>query len=247
MGQASLLTIARHGPVCLVWLVILCAGRAQLLAAETGHPPNNVVQTLTADEPVPDSSAVQHMIKELESVRDYERLYWLLHAIERQVPPVRAELLKQLDAHVQQLIEAELNARTATLAASLQAALAADGGQQAKDVKVKVELAAANPATSSASDQQQAARQPFRLVPERSYREVQQAIEQATFSEDHEAGLEEFRAVHDMILGVEDPDQRQALRRLYHERSMKTVQERMSAEETDFPQPSDEAVSTDEE
>ena len=59
------------------------------------------------------------MITLLESVRDYDRLRWVLEAIERQVPPVRGELLQALDAHVQQLFQAEVEQRVASALTSL--------------------------------------------------------------------------------------------------------------------------------
>src|SRR3989338_6508919 len=70
-----------------------------------------------AEAPTPDD--VRRMIEGLGSVRDYARMHWVLAGIEQQVPQMRAELLKSLDDRVQRLLDAEVELRTASAAASL--------------------------------------------------------------------------------------------------------------------------------
>lgn len=187
----------------------------------------------------PAAEDIRRMIQDLGSVRDYERLHWILQAVERQVPPVRAELLKTLDEQVQQLFQAEVELRTATALASLQPVLASapPDSQQTRDVA---------PAPASASPERFEAmdlktdRIPW--VQAQAYQDVQQQIEQATFASDPKERMEQMSRLTDRILGVEGREQREQLFKRLDERSTQVLLQQMQTHQVEISDTPGESV-----
>jgi len=179
---------------------------AEETVQQTGTPPR-----LERSELPPSAEDVSQIITELASVRDYERLYWILDAIERQVPPVRAELLKHLDDHIQQLFQAEVEARTTTALASVQPLLSP---QPKESVARSVESA---PLPREREEQGARPRAPWEES--RAYGDLKQEIGQTQFAADSVERLKQAQQLMNQIFGVEDRQQRTELRQLVLERS----------------------------
>ncbi len=204
----------------LIGVLVLSAVQRAGYAEETP-----VLQADTAAAAAPED--IEKIIHQIDSVRDYERLYWVLHAAEQQVPPVRAELLKKLDDQMQQLIQAEVEARTATAVSSVQAALAATA--------LPSETPAAQPASTdrpeTSDESWKEARQA--IGPVRSRHEVETFIGQSQLPSDSKQRMEQMKQVGEMIMGVEDPDERQALRQMYHQRSQEALRKEMETRQAE--------------
>ena len=172
----------------------------------------------------PSADDVTRMIRELASLRDYDRLYWILNAIERQVPPVRAELLKKLDEQVQQLFQAEVELRTASAINALRPVTASSAtSQEAKQGSVPVNRSSipedsANPKSD---------RVPW--VSPQAYEDVQRQIEQIVFDSDPKKRMHQTITLSNLILGVEGRQQREQLYHLLQQRSAQALQEQMQA------------------
>ncbi len=171
---------------------------------------------VAAPTSIPQADQVKGMIKQLGSVRDYERLTWILAAIDQQVPPVRADLLKVLDDQVQQLMQAEVERRTATALASIAPAIPGSASGTAEQAASAAPLPAQRPPPSM-DEQHPSTRAPW--VEAKPYDDVVQAIEHASFDTDPKIRMEQNRTLTRMILGVENLEQRQALSKQLQERS----------------------------
>lgn len=154
------------------------------------------------------SEDVVRIIAELDSVRDYERLRWLLDAIEQQVPPVRAELLKRLDDHVQQLFQAEVERRVASAVGSLAALSqeASEIGRPAEGLTVSSERTAAD----EPSDATEKARRPNHL-PSYEYETISREVEALVLAPDPGEQRNQTSAVFRKIVNVEDQAKRMLL------------------------------------
>ena len=172
----------------------------------------------------PSADDVTRMIHELASIRDYDRLSWILNAIERQVPPVRAELLKKLDEQVQQLFQAEVELRTASALNALRPVMASSATSQ----EPKQESAAASrPNRQEDSASSTTDRAPW--VSPQAYEDVQRQIEQTAFDSDPKRRMHQTITLSNLILGVEGREQREQLYHLLQQRSTQALQEQMQA------------------
>ena len=66
---------------------------------------------VAVDVEPPSGESVLRAMQELVSLRDYERLGWILKAIDRQPAPLRAQPLSQLDQRMERLIRSEVASR----------------------------------------------------------------------------------------------------------------------------------------
>ena len=87
------------------WLALVGASTA-VQAEENGQTPAR---------PVVAARDVETVIKGLASLKDYDRLQWILTAAEQQTPGDRADLLRLLDQQIDQLIGAASPASTGGL------------------------------------------------------------------------------------------------------------------------------------
>jgi len=156
----------------------------------------------------PLSEDIVRIIAEMGSVRDYERLRWLLDAIEQQVPPVRAELLKRLDDHVQQLVQAEVERRVASAVGSL--ALLSQGASDAGRSGADQAASSSRAAGAESSDTEAQTKRPVHL-PSYEYDTVSQEIEALTLVSDPKEQRDQTSTVFRKIVNVEDPAKRMLL------------------------------------
>lgn len=216
---------ARGGGLA-VWLasVGLCMGQGSSARAEELPQLRQQAPVLEASELPPSAEDVARIIKELASVRDYERLSWVLAAIERQVPPVRAELLRALDDHVQQLLQAEVEARTATALASVQPLL----NPQANGSEAAAEPTPVPP-HRGVRDQEDSAQGRAPWQTPKAYREVKGVIEHTQFAAEPAQRMQQTQELMNAVFGVEDSQQRQELRQLVLERSKQAQTDHLDA------------------
>jgi hypothetical protein len=209
------------GCVSVVWVMLMSAlpAGAEPSASATGPS----AETATA---VPTEEDVRRVIHQLSSVRDFERLRWILTAAEQQVPPVRGELLKQLDEQVQELVRNEVELRAATALASFQSIKPAQP-ERAEHTRAEQRREQAEAAQGKA------------LLPEptpdhpRSYVEVKDEITQAEFTTEPRTSMEQFRQLSQAIMAVPDAQQREELRTLLHERQMEAAKKHMEARQAE--------------
>ncbi len=215
----------RHGLLTAMMMLIVPITNAGLVAAEAPLTSGEAKAVKTDSETAPRAEDVEKIIHELASVRDYERLYWILRASEQQVPPVRAELLKKLDDQIQKLFQAEVEVRTATAVAALQAiAPAGTGGAQAP-TDASASIGEKKRAQTDASANATVASEPHQ-----SYDAVKAHIEQAEFTGDIGKPDKQMMQLSRMILNVEDAQQRQQLRELMHERQLHVLRQKIAAD-----------------
>ena len=79
-------------------------------AKERARAPETPAAAAVNSAPTPVQREIRVLIDGLTSVRDYERLRWILDAINAQSEPPRAELLAYLDDQVQRLLQPEASA-----------------------------------------------------------------------------------------------------------------------------------------
>ena len=168
-----------------------------------------------AEAPTPDD--VRRMIEGLGSVRDYDRMHWVLAGIEQQVPQMRAELLKSLYDRVQRLLDAEVELRTASAVASLTPILGGHGQDREQDVQVTVSKptdGGEGARTSQASPPME--QRPLRAswVEPQEFEAIQNRIEQLALMDDLGQRMTEVTTLAKLIQGVEGLEQQQALHRL---------------------------------
>ena len=225
MQTSSTLAVTWAAPWLLFWLAASGVGVVST-EVQGAEPSSSDAPAPEATEMAPPSAAdISRVIQELASVRDYERLYWILDATERQVPPVRAGLLQRLDEHVQQLFQAEVEVRMATALASLQPAASPkpSASHEAKDTAPRT-----LPTIELTSEEMKSDRAPW--VPAQTSQDVQQQIEQTTFAADPQQRMEQMRVLSNAILGVEGREQRTMLRELLNERSTEAMRQHIQAQ-----------------
>jgi len=209
------------GCVSVVWVMLMSA-----LPVGAEPPATSTEPSIETEVPVPTEEEVARVIRELGSVRDFERLHWILTVAEQQVPPVRAELLRQLDEQVQELVRNEVELRTATALASLQHTKPA---QSEPTEHTHVEQ---RPEQAEAVQEQALLPEPTLDNP-RSYTEVKDKIAQAEFATEPQASMEQFRQLSQAIMAVPDAQQREELRDLLHERQMESAKQHMEARQAE--------------
>jgi hypothetical protein len=161
------------------------------------------------------------MIDALASVRDYERLYWILHASEQQVPPVRAKLIRALDQQVQQLLESEIATRVSTAVssvASLSGTPVREGGQ------------ASGSARPSESTGGQAGSTRASWVPAQEYADVEARLNSWQPPADPGTRMQQARELTRLIIGVEGKEEQHKLHRLLQQRSADAARQQIQAQ-----------------
>jgi hypothetical protein len=173
-------------------------------------------------ETVPAPEAVERIIREVASLRDYERLYWILHAAEQQVPPVRATLLSALDQHMQQLLQSEIETRVASAVSSV----AQLGGRTlTEEGKGARQPAPANDAGGELKGSMRAS-----WVPAQEYADVESRLQTWQPSADAGTRMQEARELTRLIIGVEGREEQQKLHRLLQQRSADTARRQIQAQ-----------------
>lgn len=213
---------ASRGRGVVAWALIACLVPAAGVSSEE-LPPAPAAEM----DPAPAPTDLVRMIGELGSVRDYERLRWVLDGIERQVPAMRADLLQQLDDRVQELLSAEVELRTATALASAQqlqlsAIASADRPVQAaegQDAQQAVQAASAH-----AEDAYDRLRNG---AP--SAEEVERSIRSWRPSGTPEEQVADTNRMMQSVFAVKDPNKRQALFTMLQDRRRDVFIEQMNA------------------
>ncbi len=191
--------VGKLGAVCVLALGVLGSERAFSLAwAESTAA--EVAEPTTA----PGTDQVLSMIGNLASVRDYERLYWILHAIEQQAAPTRADLLARLDARVQELLQGV--ASTVVVNATTTTDVTPD---QPTTPHASQDMAAASQRLKERVEERLAQR-PMTEVSTRE--EVDQALTKLEDRGDTEGWMKELFDASRKIQRVEDKADRAALR-----------------------------------
>lgn len=163
---------------------------------------------------------ITQWITELQSVRDFERLYWILHGAQQQPDGIRAELLQQLDDRVQDIVTVEADQRTASAVAGLNLR-PADGGRALAG-------ASSRPPAPPAVDPQ-------------AIQRLTAEVESAKLSPNPEERIEQIRVLLDDIASVADPAERERLQQRLHQRAMEALQRQLERERA-LETPRDEPV-----
>ncbi len=200
--------------------------RSLILYAALGIVVNSGI-AVAQERPTIDPSAeeVGRIIEELPSVRDYERLYWILDGIERQVPSLRAELLGKLDDRVQRLLQADAEARIATAVQGLTPALSVPVLTQQG-----VLSGSTLPHTTGGPDLLQQTRSTgsaAKKVDAQNYEDVRRTIETASLDGNAQDSGVRMQELMRAVMGVQDRTQRAELRQLLRDRYQQAFQARM--------------------
>jgi hypothetical protein len=164
---------------------------------------------VAADGQPPSTEQVAAMMHGLQSVRDYERLHWILEAINAQDATTRAEWIQTLDNRVQQLLAAsDRIAPPQTGASAEPLPLAIEEAEQPSDHMT-------GPAAQSPLGMPQAAAASKKR---RSYDSVKWEINRLSLSQDSQANATQLQELSQHILAVDDPRQRSELYELLRER-----------------------------
>ncbi|GEM_PF-5798364 len=180
-------------------------------------PALGAAEQLPATVEAPASEQVRQMIRELASVRDYERLGWILAAIDRQVPPARADLLQALDGQVQGLLQTEIERRS----------LAAATGVPAPETRHTTAKTAQVPNAARTAPPADAAIPKASWIEPQDSAAVAQAIDDTQLAADPHTRLEQTRRISRMIMGVQSAEERQRLSEQLQQRTSELFAERI--------------------
>ncbi len=156
-------------------------------------------------EKAPSEESVRVSIQGLSSVRDYERLRWILNAVEAQDASARSALLAELDAQVDRLTRAKV----VTVETSAQASpVSAEPAGTAPEVNANP-LAVAEevvPIASTEAPEASLARERARQEGVQRAVEAETEIATAALSEDGNAREEQMRDLYGRINQVKNPE-----------------------------------------
>ncbi len=199
----------RHGLNAVIGTALVVISSGPHVWAQDAPTSGSKVVERVDEAAIPAAEDVTKVIDELKTIRDYERLYWILHAAEQHSPQTRAELLQRLDDRVQSLIRGEVELRTASTVESLGLFGASP----------QTGMAITRPPTNQVSATQTNSAQQARI-----FKDVSKEIEQTNFTSDPTASAEQLRNLMSAILSVPDPNERQKLSQRLQERAMKVLQ-----------------------
>jgi hypothetical protein len=221
----------------LVGLASICAASIGSMAWAEQTTVPTPIEPLAATA-LPGADEVRVLIAGLDSVRDYDRLRYVLNAIDGQPASARAALLAELDERVLRITQADAEARAASALATAklfapatptpQAAPAGRSAGTTKEGSERQETTTPSSAAEVLSLEQslarmRAARREGRAL--RSATEIRHAIgEVSPGVQDPKDMAKQLREIHLDIAGVEDQTERLELYKSLGDRSREIAQ-----------------------